>query len=65
MTLTNDQRGQLRKDIIDLRDAVQHAIKSPFVPQSVADLAQLQLRVIDTLAIHAGAYEKTEEPQHG
>jgi len=65
MTLTNDQRGQLRKDLIDLRAAVTKSAKNPMIPDAVKEAVELQLRIIDTLAIQAGAYEKTEEPQHG
>ena len=58
MTLSNDQRDQLRKDVIDLRQAAVEAEQSCLVPKAVKKLIALQSRIIDTMAIHAGAYEK-------
>lgn len=60
MSLTNNQRGQARKDLIELHAAILKANGNPLVPEYVKDALTAMERVLETLAIDAGVFEVIE-----
>ena len=62
--MTPDQKGQVRKDLVDLQAAVQKACSSSLVPDHLKAMATLSYRLLETLAIEQGAFDESEA-SHG
>jgi hypothetical protein len=63
--LNQVQRLQVRKDLTELQDANLKIQSSGLVPGHAKEAAKLSLRIIETLADAAGAFDESEETNHG
>ena len=60
--LTIEQKEQVRKDLNTILQQKMKAENSPIAPQYLVDAITAQLRIFETLAIHAGVFDVVEVP---